>query len=136
MFKHILVPVSRVKEVRNALEIAANMTTGTLTLLHVIELVQDMSKEEFSQFYRTLEAQAEEDLKTAEDAYLDQGVDLRTKIIFGPRVRTILDYAEANNVDLILLQSHPIDISDPTRGWGTISYRVALLAQCPVMLVK
>lgn len=136
MFKHILVPVSRVKEVRNALEIAANMTSGTVTLLHVIELVQDMSKEEFGEFYRTLESQVEEDLKTAEATYLDQGIDLRTKIIFGQRVRNILDYAEANGVDLILLQSHPIDLTDPTRGWGTISYRVAILAQCPVMLVK
>lgn len=61
MFKHILLPVSRVAEVENALELAAQMlhnAQGDITLLHVIELVQDMPYEEFESFYDGLEQQS------------------------------------------------------------------------------
>lgn len=107
---------------------------GTVTLLHVIELVQDMPREAFAEFYGALEQQAKADLKTAETPY--GAVDLRHKVSYGARVREILAYADQNAVDLIMVQSHPIGPADPARGWNTISYRVAILAQCPVLLVK
>jgi nucleotide-binding universal stress UspA family protein len=139
MFKHILVPVSRVAEVENALELAVDMlrnTQGDITLLHVIELVQDMPHEEFESFYDGLEEQSQADLQIAKETYRQRGVDIKTRVVFGQRVKETLSFAEREHVDLLLLQSHPIDLADPTRGWGTISYRVALLAKCPVMLVK
>ncbi len=139
MFKHILVPVSSVAEVDNALELAVDMLkkeSGEMTLLHVIELIQDMPYEEFKSFYDGLERQSEEDLKTAQRKYEERGMEIKTQIIFGQRVREILNYAEQKRIDLIVLQSHPIDLTDPTKGWGTISYRVAILSRCPVMLVK
>jgi nucleotide-binding universal stress UspA family protein len=139
MFKHILIPVSRVAEVEKALELAADMLVkeaGEITLLHVVELIQDMPYEEFKSFYDGLEGQSEEDLKTAQRKYEDRGIEVNTRIVFGQRVKEILSYAEHERVNLIVLQSHPIDLTDPTKGWGTISYRVAILSRCPVMLVK
>jgi nucleotide-binding universal stress UspA family protein len=139
MFKHILIPVSRVTEVEKALELAADMlksNSGEITLLHVIELIQDMPYEEFKSFYDGLEQQGQEDLKAAQRKYEERGMEINTRIVLGQRVREILSYAEHERVDLIVLQSHPIDLSDPTRGWGTISYRVAILSHCPVLLVK
>ncbi len=139
MFKHILIPVSRVAEVEKALELAVDMLmkeSGEITLLHVIELIQDMPYEEFKSFYDGLEQQGEEDLKAAQRKYEERGMEINAQIVFGQRVKEILGYAERERVDLIVLQSHPIDLTDPTRGWGTISYRVAILSRCPVMLVK
>jgi nucleotide-binding universal stress UspA family protein len=139
MFKHVLIPVSRVAEVEKALELAADTLmkeSGEITLLHVIELIQDMPYEEFKSFYNGLERQSEEDLKTAQRKYEERGMEIKTQIIFGQRVKEILNYAEQKRIDLIVLQSHPIDLTDPTKGWGTISYRVAILSRCPVMLVK
>jgi nucleotide-binding universal stress UspA family protein len=139
MFKHILIPVSRVAEVEKALELAADMLlkdAGEITLLHVIELIQDMPYEEFKSFYDGLEGQSEADLKTAQRKYEERGIEINTRIVFGQRVKEVLSYAEHEKVDLIVLQSHPIDLTDPTKGWGTISYRVAILSRCPVMLVK
>jgi nucleotide-binding universal stress UspA family protein len=127
MFKHILIPVSRVAEVEKALELAADMLVkeaGEITLLHVVELIQDMPYEEFKSFYDGLEGQSEEDLKTAQRKYEDRGIEVNTRIVFGQRVKEILSYAEHERV------------TDPTKGWGTISYRVAILSRCPVMLVK
>jgi nucleotide-binding universal stress UspA family protein len=139
MFKHILIPVSRVAEVEKALELAADMLTkdsGEITLLHVIELIQDVPYEEFKSFYDGLEGQSQKDLKTAQRKYEERGMEINTRIVFGQRIKEILSYAEHERVDLIVLQSHPVDLTDPTKGWGTISYRVAILSRCPVMLVK
>jgi nucleotide-binding universal stress UspA family protein len=139
MFKHILIPVSRVAEVEKALELAVDMLKNSqadITLLHVIELVQDMPYEEFETFYDELEQQGEADLQIAKERYKQREVEVKTRVMFGQRVKEILSFAERESVDLLLLQSHPIDLTDPAKGWGTISYRVALLAKCPVMLVK
>lgn len=139
MFSHILVPINRVKDVKNALEIAADMcadSDGKITLIHVVELIQDMPKENFTEFYGKLESQAKQDLKPAIDIYERQGLVVEHEVLFGKRVKEILDFSQKQKVDLIVLQSHPVNLSDPTTGWGTISYRVAVLAQCPVMLVK
>jgi nucleotide-binding universal stress UspA family protein len=94
-----------------------------------------MPYEEFEDFYQGLEKQAEADLEPATKQAPGES-HVETRIVFGKRVQEILRFAEANEVDLLVLQSHPIDPTDLTRNWGTISYRVAILATCPVMLVK
>jgi universal stress protein A len=45
-------------------------------------------------------------------------------------------FAIANEADLIVLASHRVNPSAVDRDWGTISYKVGILAQCPVLLVK
>ena len=50
--------------------------------------------------------------------------------------REIVKQAVANRVDLIVLTSHKIDLAHPAEGWGTTSYKVGILCQCPVLLVK
>ena len=52
------------------------------------------------------------------------------------RAAEIVKYASRNEVDLIVLSSHRIEKIHPAEGWATISYRVAILAHCPVMMVK
>ena len=41
-----------------------------------------------------------------------------------------------HQVDLTIMKSHKVDLEDRSHGWGTISYKVSILAQCPVLLVK
>ena len=57
-------------------------------------------------------------------------------LIYGRRAEQIVTFAAANDVDLIVLASHRVDPSKMNRDWGTISYKVGLLAQCPGLLVK
>ena len=52
------------------------------------------------------------------------------------RVREIVSFTRENGVDLIVLSSHRIDKIHPAEGWATISYKVAILAPCPVLMVK
>ncbi len=139
MFKHILVPVGHSKDTGQALEVAGRTALNTgarLSLLHVVELIADTDPEDFEDFYNLLEKRSSDDLKQVAEQLEAQGIAVSTRVVYGQRVRQILDFASENAVDLIILQSHAVDLTDPTRGWGTISYRVAILAHCPVMLVK
>ena len=45
-------------------------------------------------------------------------------------------YAVEAGIDLIVLKSHRIDRQNFSTGWGTVSYKVGILAQYPVFLVK
>jgi nucleotide-binding universal stress UspA family protein len=60
----------------------------------------------------------------------------RARITLLHVIETIVSYATANGVDLIVLASHRVNPSMVNRDWGTISYKVGILAQCPVLLVK
>ena len=57
-------------------------------------------------------------------------------IAFGNRTQEILKHADRRETGLIIMNSHVVDPERPAESWGTISYKVALLSQCPVMLVK
>jgi len=63
-------------------------------------------------------------------------VTIRHLIKFGKRAEEILHVAEEENADLAVLRSHRVDSSMSGRDWGTISYKVGILATCPVLLIK
>jgi nucleotide-binding universal stress UspA family protein len=139
MFKHVLVPVDFAASNRHALEIAvaiARPGQGKVTLLHVIELIKDTSFEEFSDFYGKLMKRAQTEMDGLLAPFGDGDVEISGEIVYGHRVREILDFARGHAIDLIVLDSHKVNPTDPTQGWGTISYKVGILSQCPVMLVK
>jgi len=66
----------------------------------------------------------------------ERAVPQREEVIFGNRAPEIVRYAVEAGIDLIVLKSHRIDLQNPSAGWGTVSYKVGILAQCPVLLVK
>jgi universal stress protein A len=63
-------------------------------------------------------------------------VDVIAAIVYGDRADEVVEFASANDVDLIVLASHVVDAAAKGRKWGTISYKIGILAQCPVLLVK
>jgi nucleotide-binding universal stress UspA family protein len=139
MFQHILVPTDFSEESKRAFGIAKSIVSpdkGLVTLLHVIEIIADTTFEEFQPFYLQLEKRAEQHLDEMEDSEKGGNLSIQKKILYGNRVREIVKFAEDNQVDCIILNSHKINLNDPGRGWGTISYKVGIASQCPVMLVK
>lgn len=138
MFDSILVPVDLTEKNRRAVELARDLaleTGGSVTLLHVIETL-DLPWEEVEAFYRRLEDRASEALEAMVGPLREAGVPFDTRIEYGRRAEEIVDHAEANAVDLIVLNSHRVNLEDPGSGWATLSYKIAILAQCPVLLVK
>ena len=139
MFQHILVPTDFSKGSIQALEIAANIVSrdkGTISLLHVIEIISDTTFEEFQEFYTKLEKKAWGVIDALAAQFQDGQVEVKASVLFGNRAEKILWFALEHDINLIVINSHKIRPEDPVRGWGTISYKVGVLSQCPVMLVK
>jgi universal stress protein A len=139
LFKKILVPVDLSDTHQQAIEIAARLadeSDGQVTLLHVVEVIPGLWVEEERDFYDRIEAAAWDHLSRIGRELEKLHVPRREEIIFGNRAEEIVRYATETGVDLIVLSSHRIDLKNPGAGWGTLSYKIGILSQCPVLLVK
>ena len=139
MFKKILIPVDLTDVHQPALDIAARLAKendGEVTLLHVVEVINEVWAVEERGFYNRREQMARDHLARLGHALEERGVPRREEVVFGHRAPEIVRYAAEVGADLIVLKSHRIDLENPSAGWGTVSYKVGILAQCPVLLVK
>lgn len=138
-FRKILLPLDLTDKHHKALELAATLAQqsgGEVTLLHVIELIPDLPREEQPEFYENLEQQARQHLQDLARRLEEKQVPWHIVILYGQRADEVIHYASENAVDLIVLSSHKVDLDKPLTGWATMSYKIGILAQCPVLLVK
>ena len=139
MFKNILVPSDLTERNQKAIDIAFNMAQANhalVTLLHVIETVEEFDSEDFKKFYSQLGARAGKKMDELIAGRGREGLTIDKQIVYGKRVYEILNFAVAHAVDLIIMSSHKLDPENAAEGWGTISFKVGVLSHCPVMLVK
>ncbi|HYO15051.1 MAG TPA: universal stress protein [Thermoanaerobaculia bacterium] len=140
MFRKLLVPVDFTAKNEAALGSAVEIASGSegteVTLLHVIETIEHIEFEEMADFYRGLEARAAAKLFQMEEKLRTSGVRTRHEVVYGKRAEAIVRYAEEHETDLMILSSHRVDRDHPALGLGTISYKIAIVARCPVLLVK
>lgn len=139
MFKRILVPTDFSRKSQHAVAIAveiALLSKGRVELLHVIETIPHTPFDEFKDFYAKLETHADQEMEKLIAPFRNKSVKIESEIVFGHRVEEILKFTETRKFDLIVMNSHRVDLTDPTQGWGTISYKVGALSSCPILLVK
>jgi nucleotide-binding universal stress UspA family protein len=138
MFRKILVPVDFTEKNEAALDSAAQIAgaDGEIDLLHVIETIEHIDFKEMSDFYRGLETRATAKLFALEERLREKGVSAHHEVLFGKRAETIVRYAKERAADLMVLSSHQVDRDHPALGLGRLSYAVAIVARCPVLLVK
>jgi nucleotide-binding universal stress UspA family protein len=139
VFQNILVPVDLTDLHQPALESAARLAQqngGKVTLLHVIEVISEVWATADREFYTRLEQTARDHLARLGHYFEARGVPRGEEVVFGHRAPEIVRYAGEIGVDLIVLKSHRLDLENPSAGWSTVSYKVGILAQCPVLLVK
>lgn len=136
-FERVLVPVDLTPKNRAAIEIAADLCapSGKITLLHVIEAI-DLPWEEVEDFYLDLEERARRELDAMAAPLRDAGTAHDQVVVYGHRAEEVVKYADDEGYGLIVLSSHKLDPDNPGAGWATLSYKVAILARCPVLLVK
>lgn len=137
-FHQLLVPTDytskSIRAARTAIEMASQ-SGGKVLLLHVIQTIQDAGYDEFREFYDGLLARARERMESMTND-LESDVPLEQHVVFGPPVGAIIGFAEEQQVDLIVIGSHRINPGNQAEGFGTISYKVGVLASCPVLIVK
>jgi nucleotide-binding universal stress UspA family protein len=88
------------------------------------------------EFYTRRDQTARDHLARLSHDVAERGVPRREEVVFGHRAPEIVRYAGEIGADLLVLTSHRIDLENPSAGWGTVSYKVGILAQCPILLVK
>jgi nucleotide-binding universal stress UspA family protein len=139
VLKKVLIPVDFTAKNERAFAAARELVDhegGEIVLVHVVESLEDELDDDLRNFYRKLERRAEERM-TATLGKLGVGAFARRgEVILGHRARAIVDFAAKEVVDAIVLSSHRVDPDKPGADWMTISYKVAILARCPVLLVK
>ena len=139
MFKHILVPIDlsdrNARTLRTALGLALQ-NHARVTLLHVVHHVANIPLEEMRTFYRRLVKTSERRLERAAEVFAAKGVAIRTEVCIGEPAGQIVRIAAARKVDLTVMGSHKVGATRRSKGWGTTSYKVGILCQCPVLLVK
>jgi len=139
MFRHILAPVDLSERNDHALDQVAELAvpgTTTVTILHVIETIRGVDFEELADFYRDLQAKAERELERLREGLEKRNVECRCAVRYGPRGAQIVEFADESSCDLIVLTSHRVSPERPRGGIGTTSHQVALLADCPVLLLR
>jgi nucleotide-binding universal stress UspA family protein len=138
MFKRILVPVDLTKKSQAAVDLAYEFATRSPTeviLQHVIETIEHVQFDELKPFYERLEKSARKGLSQFSQPFAAGKLSVDQVIVYGRRANEIVSYAAAKRVDLIIMSSHRIESNQPAHSWS-ISYAVAILAPCPVLLVK
>ena len=114
-----------------ASELAAQ-TGGQVVLLHVIETL-DLPFEDLREFYDRLQAKAIGYMEGLASRMARAEVPFEVHVLYGRRVDKILEFIGVAAADLVVMDSHVVDRG---RGPTTISYLVAVAADCPVLLIK
>lgn len=136
MYKNILLPVAldHEKDLGQALDIARRLggDTGTLTIVHVAERIPGHVANELPE---TVVANVRKAmLKEIEEITKEAGPTSKWEILEGSAGQAIIDYAEANDIDCIVLSSHKPGLSD--YFLGSTAARVVRHATCSVHVIR
>lgn len=137
MFRKILVPIDmddcHERTVKEAAMLAAR-DHAEVHLVHVVELLAGGTSPDLERFYQKLEDKSRHHLNKLWDHVGNPTVPHEERILFGSRVPAVLELAEKEKFDLIVLSSHRVDPENPASA--SLSHVIAGLAPCNVLLVK
>jgi nucleotide-binding universal stress UspA family protein len=130
LFQHIMLPLDFTAKNTPAIEVALNLALqhkSRVSLLHVIETIELAADDDLTSFYKSLNQRANEKLAPYIQQFIDVGIPTKEQIILGKRAPEIVSFAQREEVDLVVLSSHRVNLNDPSSGWATLSYQVAIL---------
>jgi nucleotide-binding universal stress UspA family protein len=141
MFKHVLVAYDGSSHAKRALEIAIDLAKKYEAKLDIVEVVDStvfagagiapIPADVIESVYNRAKADIEEAKKKSKEG----GVEAEGVILEGDPASAILEYANKNNVDLIVTGSR--GLSTLKRVFlGSVSTRLVQEAKIPVMVVK
>jgi len=135
MYSNILVPIAfeEGRDTDAALNIAEALLApgGRITALHVVEEVPTYAATYVDD---ALIHQARQDVEAALHAKLGDHQNVTTKVVTGHSGRTILEVAEQDGADLIVIASHRPGLQD--YFLGSTAARVVRHAPCCVHVIR
>jgi nucleotide-binding universal stress UspA family protein len=141
-FRHILVPTDFSDTAREALHAAVDLVRGTQTRLTVVHVIRDIWNQawtveagvDLAAMDRELREHARSQLQSllTEERLDTAGVS--TDVLVGPPHLAIIDYAQGQHVDLIVMGSHG---HGPVHRFllGSVAERLVRAGTCPVLTV-
>lgn len=139
MFKRILLPLDLTSRHQRAVETAAEMalqSKGEVALLHVIEEIHGLSKTDEPDFFQKLEQSARDAMDKIAKRLKNRNVACRSLIRYGNRIREVVRAAKSWRSDLIIATGPRFDSEHAATSWASLSWKIGILAPCPVLLVK
>lgn len=138
MFTRVLLPVDLTEKNDAALGAAHELLdpSGAVFLLHVIETIADAPFEDMQDFYQRLEEKARSGMKAMAERLTSEEISVEQHVVYGRRATEIVAFAEDKEVGIIVLSTIPLDPINPSSALASISHQVAILARCPVLLLK
>ncbi len=135
MYKNILVPISfdAERDISGSLKLARILATSDakVTLLHVVEHIPDYAISYMPVEYLT---EARKALQVELDTLAAGMPNAKGVLIEGHSGRTILDWAEVNKPDLIIMASHRPGMQDLLLG--STAAHVVRHSRCAVHVVR
>ena len=138
MFKHLLIPLDLRRDVESLLDAAQELALelkARVSLLHVIEEIEDFDDVEMRSFYERLERRAHRRLEITRRRFADAGLEAALEIRLGRRIEEILRFTQEGAVDLVVMRSRGMT-QPPSGSWPTISIQIATLSPVPVLLLR
>jgi nucleotide-binding universal stress UspA family protein len=137
MMKKILVPVDGSKYSNEAVQYACSIAqkfNSELILLHVIPDILSDGDAGFID-YKPLEEAARKKIDAAKEILASNGLRASTRMESGPTADTIINIAEEEAADLIVIGSRGLSTAKRFL-LGSVSNSVSHHAPCPVLIVR
>jgi len=135
MFKTVLFPIDQTRESRHAAELVVSLVktySSRLILLSVVESPED--REGGAEPEMTSPKAIAQLLDTAKTLFKDEGIDANVIEKQGMPAFSICDVADELDVDLIVMGSRGIGLTEDGLS-DSVSNRVINLSPCPVLIV-
>lgn len=135
MYKNILVPIAldHERDTKSALDLAHKLLdkSGKITALHVLEHVAGYAQQYLPQD-QLAKRHTEAEASLAKE--IEDQKQVEPVLITGHSGRSIVDYAESNGVDCIIIASHRPGLQD--YFLGSTAARVVRHAHCAVHVIR
>ncbi|WP_135827145.1 universal stress protein [Halorussus ruber] len=138
MYERILVPIDGSQQADRALDHALDLAEtydAEIHLLFVVDVASVPNEIEAASVEERLDRYAEKTTTSAAERAEEAGVErVQTTVGHGTPHRTILDYADENGVDLVVMGTHGRTGIDRYL-LGSVTEKVVRLADAPVLTV-
>lgn len=115
----------------------AQQLDARVFILHAIEpLDYEEIDDEIKKFYKDLQLNIDEKILIESEKFIEAGIEVNTKVVIGPRWRTINTFAREYQTDLIIMGSHGIRTLEGEISVGTTSHKVMFSSPCPLLIVR